>query len=757
MRKELENLALIEAYLEGKLSPAAQEDFEKNMAEDADFAQEVSLQQALTEAIEHKYLKAELEAIHLSLFPISDNLPAPKAASDIPKPQLLWPWLGAIFIGAALVGLLYWLYPSKNAKTVAPKAKVEEIQASTDISKPTEEIVLPNETSKVTIKTPLKKVKALPISFWGKEEVRQVKIKALVQPNTMTPEQKRLNHLLDLAFPKRQEELLTASITATDMEQTITGEKGISVHIPPNSFRKADGSPLAPQDTVDISLLEVMSPKDLMKYNLPTVMDNGHFMTTGGVAYINATYKGEPLVWNNQLNVAFPIREGEQVYKDMRAFTGTRTSGGAITWANMTQVTQRHNWPNISWVSNTWRLAYESPKPVYTQPLRKFSFQKYYAHPEDEAFNQQINRIDKQFEGTFVASFPFCERLAVLSLDDLFDRPDILYIEGKQEDLVTDMAGINVNDYMQAGAIYATRRAEALQIYLDAALEDKDLQEADLLVAELYKKQWPPNQKMPFKGMFSHFDLFATLNYEGVAPIPQRQKYNSDIVYMSTLRYMLTPQGFMSIFAEKKQEYATRVHQSEGLAHLPPKATNRYMKASLKNKGFIVQRDLHKAIKEGYDVDYDKMTEYQSLAMLNDSRVYLLGQAEPGWLNCDRLWKMVEQQNRTTITTITDTTAAPNYYYTCIFTEDRRFMMSGVGSPKSPAKITVPNEVPMLCLTIGYNDDGDLFLAKQEVQTQTGLEVILNFRRTTAEEIQGIMDGVRFDAGQAQGEVVSQR
>jgi WD40 repeat protein len=69
MRTELEQMALIERYLQGALGQAETQQFEAKLAIDPLLRQEVALQRMLVKAVERQGLKQELEALHAQLYP----------------------------------------------------------------------------------------------------------------------------------------------------------------------------------------------------------------------------------------------------------------------------------------------------------------------------------------------------------------------------------------------------------------------------------------------------------------------------------------------------------------------------------------------------------------------------------------------------------------------------------------------------------------------------------------------------------------
>ncbi|MCU0449052.1 MAG: WD40 repeat domain-containing protein [Bernardetiaceae bacterium] len=82
MRTELEQMALIERYLQGAMGQAEQQQFEAKLANDPALRQELALQKLLVKAVERQGLKEELAALHAQLYPAG-----PAAATVPPRPN----------------------------------------------------------------------------------------------------------------------------------------------------------------------------------------------------------------------------------------------------------------------------------------------------------------------------------------------------------------------------------------------------------------------------------------------------------------------------------------------------------------------------------------------------------------------------------------------------------------------------------------------------------------------------------------------
>lgn len=86
--------------------------------------------------------------------------------------------------------------------------------------------------------------------------------------------------------------------------QLITGQNGIQIYIPQNSFVDANNQVIT--TAIQLELKEILKTKDMVLSNMPTV-SNGNLLESGGEFYINATSNGQNLfLGNNKLTVSIP-------------------------------------------------------------------------------------------------------------------------------------------------------------------------------------------------------------------------------------------------------------------------------------------------------------------------------------------------------------------------------------------------------------------------------------------------------------------
>ncbi len=81
---------------------------------------------------------------------------------------------------------------------------------------------------------------------------------------------------------------------AAGQTQTITGAQGTRITFRPNSFRNPNGQVLQ-AGTVQIKLLEVYTPAQMIANRANTITNDDRLLTSGGMVHLTATYNGQKL------------------------------------------------------------------------------------------------------------------------------------------------------------------------------------------------------------------------------------------------------------------------------------------------------------------------------------------------------------------------------------------------------------------------------------------------------------------------------
>ena len=182
---------------------------------------------------------------------------------------------------------------------------------------------------------------------------------------------------------------------------SITGSKGTEITIPPNAFKKADGTPVT--GNVTIELKELFEKSEMILSDKPTV-SYGQILVSGGEFYISASQNGEELRLNNtSLSVSTPT---DSIDYNMNLFTGVSTDTG-FSWIPANQGTNpdtmrfQTSFPysylyeidSLGWINCDY--FYFDPKPKYDLNVN-FS-----SRPNDVAvyfvFNQ-INSVARAYD-----------------------------------------------------------------------------------------------------------------------------------------------------------------------------------------------------------------------------------------------------------------------------------------------------------------------------------------------------------------------
>ncbi len=113
------------------------------------------------------------------------------------------------------------------------------------------------------------------------------------------------------------------------IDNLITGESGTVIRINRNSFVDKNGNAISGK--IEVKLIEALTPIDFVLGNLTTVFD-GKPLETGGMIYINATYKNNDIFIANDKSVQIRIPTNSKL-SGMSLFEGTKDSN-SVKWSN---------------------------------------------------------------------------------------------------------------------------------------------------------------------------------------------------------------------------------------------------------------------------------------------------------------------------------------------------------------------------------------------------------------------------------------
>ena len=125
----------------------------------------------------------------------------------------------------------------------------------------------------------------------------------------------------------------TKMTITTTAQLPLIGPKGTKIWIYPNDLEKADGTRAG--YPIDVELVELYTPKDMILNRMPTVSDE-RLLTTGGELYIKASYKGEELKvsYFSNFKIEIPAKNPDpkmSLFVGEQSFTG-QTETPFVNW-----------------------------------------------------------------------------------------------------------------------------------------------------------------------------------------------------------------------------------------------------------------------------------------------------------------------------------------------------------------------------------------------------------------------------------------
>lgn len=207
----------------------------------------------------------------------------------------------------------------------------------------------------------------------------------------------------------------------------LVGEKGEVILIPANSLEQLDGRPV--RGPIDVRWAFAEGPMDFVVMRAPTVSDNT-LLGSGGSFFLEAMQEGEPLrIKPGRDWVVRMPTEPSPLFPEaaMRIFSGVRGSSGDVEWTlepqeriEMQPLTfsyygiAQKDLPGRAWFARIDSLArlYPERNNTVVAPSPELAMGR------DKA---RIARMalalydDPRYEGTYVCSLPFMERLALLA------------------------------------------------------------------------------------------------------------------------------------------------------------------------------------------------------------------------------------------------------------------------------------------------------------------------------------------------------
>jgi hypothetical protein len=317
MRKELQEIEIIENYLMGKMNAAEKAEFEKQLETDANLAESVELQKILMSGLERIGLKKDLQIAKRNLFL-----------------RKVWTWFGVVLMLSAIGFLGYTNFVTlidsrsgqNNNNLVTENDTTNFVMQNDSLAK------VNGDKEFVTLSDSLAKVNG------GKEFVTLSDSLAKVNGDKefVTLSDSRSGQDFESAeIPVKQ--FQTFSIDPTKAS-SITGAEGTIIDFPANAFDTKS------KEKVEIKLQEFYKLSDMVFANLTTQTAGGELIETGGMVNVEA-YQGDSklnLAGGKAINLKFPAKNKKE---GMQTFLGQKDERGNIVWEEALSLGSSETYP----------------------------------------------------------------------------------------------------------------------------------------------------------------------------------------------------------------------------------------------------------------------------------------------------------------------------------------------------------------------------------------------------------------------------
>lgn len=312
MRKELEEIKLIEQYLGKELSPAMNNDFDKRLASDQEFKVSVEIQRTLMEGIERIGLKEEIKSAKRRYYNGKNGF-----------------YLGGIILSTLLCFGIYHFYGTGNNQELEPiKAKESLLLDRQDsvsyFEEKTDETINEKEDEKNEDESTIE------------QDVR--------------PVTKAVNHDPPIKFelPKKQYQLFQID---PSKDTLIRGMEGTLIELKANSIDTDSDMP------VTLRLKEYYKMSDIAFSDLTTYTREFDMLETGGMIYIDVINEDEEeldLKNGKEMSIKFPYEKRKE---GMALYQGELDEQKQILW-------------ELAFNNNTIKSNYNAPEVV--MPIEEF-------------------------------------------------------------------------------------------------------------------------------------------------------------------------------------------------------------------------------------------------------------------------------------------------------------------------------------------------------------------------------------------------
>ncbi len=310
MRKELQEIEIIENYLLGKMSANEKADFEKQLETDASLKQNLEMQKSLIDGLQRMGLKNDLLSAKRSLFM-----------------RKVWTWFGAaVLLTAIAFGIYYNSEKEELVEKVEKEINDERAEIKDKGVKNKDKGLRTKVDSVVIMSDSRNEEKVRDEGLTTKEDSlvmlsdsRSEKMKAQVALRSNGALEKSLPDFAE--FPVKG--FQTFKINSSKAN-TITGNERTIIEIPANAFETKS------EAMVELKLQEFYKLSDMVFANLTTQTKDGQLIETGGMVNIEA-YQGAKLklAEGKSITLKFPFEEKKE---GMKTFLGDKDERGIVVW-----------------------------------------------------------------------------------------------------------------------------------------------------------------------------------------------------------------------------------------------------------------------------------------------------------------------------------------------------------------------------------------------------------------------------------------
>lgn len=125
----------------------------------------------------------------------------------------------------------------------------------------------------------------------------------------------------------RSDAVQTFTINASTYSQ-FTGMNGVTVSVPANSFKYANGNPVT--GTITMNLIEILDQSSMILMGMPTTSD-GEILVSGGQINLTATQNGSQVFLNENASISVFVPT-TNIDPSMQLFDGIADSNGDVDW-----------------------------------------------------------------------------------------------------------------------------------------------------------------------------------------------------------------------------------------------------------------------------------------------------------------------------------------------------------------------------------------------------------------------------------------